>query len=126
MFRLRLLVLTCAFGVLLAANNVGVGQDAKKDSKEMKESKKDVKEAKPEGKVRGQLPQNWGKLGLSDDQKQTVYKTRAKFGDQIDELEAKIKAIKADEKKELEKILTPEQKKRLLELQTGEKATEKK
>lgn len=108
MTRMRLFVATCILGIVTVG---GVASQEKGDKKE--------------SKARGQLPQNWAKLGLTDEQKQTVYKTQTKYREQVDELEAKIKSLKEEEKKELAKILTPEQKKRLTEILTGEKATEK-
>jgi len=38
----------------------------------------------PPVKVKGFLPMNWGKIGLSDDQKQEIYKIQAKYGGEID------------------------------------------
>jgi hypothetical protein len=76
-------------------------------------------------KVRGQLPQNYGKLGLRDDQKQTIYKVRAEYKGKIDQLAKQIAKLKMEEKEALEKVLTPEQLKRLKEIRSGEKTTEK-
>jgi hypothetical protein len=76
-------------------------------------------------KFRGQLPANFGKLGLTDVQKQDVYKIRSDYKGKISQLEAQIKKLKAEEKESLEKVLTPEQLKRLKEIRSGEKSTEK-
>ena len=79
-------------------------------------------EKKPdEPKAKGFLPQNWGKICLTTDQKQDVYKIQAKYNADIDKLKAKIDALKAEEKVELEKVLTEDQKKKLKEIKTGEK-----
>lgn len=81
------------------------GQDAKKE-----------KESKPATttKAKGsQLPQNWAKLGLTDDQKSKVYAIDAKIDQEIDKLNDKIKELKEVKKKEQLEVLTPEQKKRL-------------
>ena len=77
-------------------------------------------------KLKGTLPANWGKLGLSDEQKQKVYKVQADFGDQIAKLEAQVKDLKAKEKTEMEKVLTDAQKARLKELLLGKLPEEKK
>lgn len=112
MFRLR-------FGaVLLTAcvlsTGILVGQDKKADDK------------KPdEPKVKGFLPQNWGKLGLSADQKQDIYRIQAKYNAEIDSLKAKIDKLKEEEKAAMEKVLTDEQKKKLKEIKSGEKPTDK-
>lgn len=80
------------------------------------QDKKDPKDPPP--KARGQLPPNWGKLGLTDEQKQKIYTAQAKYKEQIDKLQAQIANLKGDEKKELEAVLTADQKKRLVEILT--------
>jgi hypothetical protein len=77
-------------------------------------------------KLRGQLPQYFGKLGLRDDQKQAIYKVRADYKVKKDQLQKQLDKLKADEKEALEKLLTPEQLKRLKEIRSGEKSTDKK
>lgn len=70
-------------------------------------------------KFKGTLPKDWKKLGLTEDQIQSVYKIQSKYVAQIDQLKAKIKELQKDEKGELEKLLTPAQKDRLRELIIG-------
>ena len=79
----------------------------------------------PPVKAKGQLLANWKALGLTADQVQMVYKTQTKYTAQIDELKAKIDKLKSEEKAELLKVLTEEQKKKLAEIKTGEKPPEK-
>jgi translation initiation factor 2B subunit (eIF-2B alpha/beta/delta family) len=81
---------------------------------------------KKEPPIKGKLPANYSKLGLTDEQKQAVYKAQAKYAEKIDKLKAEIKALQAEEKKDVEAVLTPEQKKRLVELLTGAKEPDKK
>jgi Spy/CpxP family protein refolding chaperone len=81
--------------------------------------------AKAEPKAKGQLPQNWKNLGLTDKQIQDVYKIQAKHNEEIDKLEAKIKEHKEQMAKERLEVLTPEQKKRLEEILKGKAGTEK-
>jgi hypothetical protein len=69
------------------------------------------------------LPANWKKLGLSDDQVQSVYKVQASYKARIDVLAAQIQTLRKEERAELEKILTPAQKDRLKEIVTGETKT---
>ena len=80
---------------------------------------------KPPPKGRSPLPTFFGKLKLSDEQKQQVRKVRAEYKDKLATLAEQIKKLKADEKVALEKLLTPAQRKQLRELQTGEKSTDK-
>jgi len=78
----------------------------------------------PAAKVKGQLPQGWGKIGLTDDQKQKIYATRATYKTKIDALKQQVTTLQSKEKAELEKILTEDQKtaiRRLL-LEKGPKA----
>lgn len=75
-----------------------------------------VKPADPPKPVKGQLPTYWKMLGLSEDQIQKVYKVQAKYNDEIDTLEAKIKELKDKMAKERLEVLTADQKKRLEEI----------
>jgi hypothetical protein len=75
-------------------------------------------------RIRGTLPAHFGKLGLSDEQKQKVYRIQKTYRDQINELTRKLKELKDKRKEAYEKVLTPDQIKRLRELRTGEKAKE--
>jgi Spy/CpxP family protein refolding chaperone len=83
-------------------------------------------DAKDNPKLKGQLPANWGKLGLSDEQKQKVYKVQADYKEKIADLEKQLKDAKAKEKQEMEAVLTDEQKKRLRDLLTSKAPDDKK
>jgi TolA-binding protein len=69
--------------------------------------------------VRGALPPNWKQLGLTDEQKKKVYQVQGQFRVRIDDLERQIKELRAEERKELEKLLTDSQKTRLKEIAAG-------
>src|ERR1700753_2083131 len=99
-----LCVLTLGIGLILGGWLQG------QDKKEPPETKKtgDVKVDEP--KAKGQLPAGWKKLGLTDEQVQSVYKTQSAYNGKIDGLKQKIADLKAEEKAELEKILTKAQK----------------
>jgi Spy/CpxP family protein refolding chaperone len=73
----------------------------------------------PSGKIRGQLPQNWGKLGLTDEQKQKIYDIQSKVRVKVDDLKAKIKDLQDQERKDMEGVLTAAQKARLREIIAG-------
>jgi Spy/CpxP family protein refolding chaperone len=70
---------------------------------------------------RGQLPPNWRQLGMTEEQKNKVYAVQGKFRARMADLEKQLKEIKAEERKELEKLLSPEQRRKLKELTLGEK-----
>jgi TolA-binding protein len=69
-----------------------------------------------EARVRGVLPQYYGKISLSDEQKQKIYKIQNEYSDRIDELEKKIEDLKAERNSKYMKELTKAQKERLEEL----------
>src|SRR5438067_1753396 len=100
MYYARLLILIVGLLALTGGAAELVGQE-KKDE--------------PTGKVKGQLPQGWGKIGLTDEQKQKVYRIQAKYNEQIDKLEAQIKELKEKRDQDRYEILTADQKKRLKE-----------
>lgn len=93
------------FAGLLVLSGPLVGQDAKKDD--------------PPVKAKGVLPPNWKKIGLTEDQVQTIYKIQGKYNDEIDKLEAKIKDLKTTKDKEMKAVLSADQKKKLEEILVG-------
>jgi hypothetical protein len=96
---------------------LALGQDKKPDDK-----KPDEKPPVVAVKLKGALPQHFKKLGLRDDQIQKVYKIRSESKAKQDELRAKIEKLKADERSDLDKLLTADQRGRLVELRSGGKA----
>jgi hypothetical protein len=67
-------------------------------------------------RVRGTLPANWSKLGLTDDQRQQIYTAQSEYRAKIDELQKQIKKLQREERVVMEKVLTEAQKARLREL----------
>ncbi len=70
----------------------------------------------PPPKYKGQLPKNWKKLSLDQDQVQKIYKVQKEYHDKIAPLEQKIKQLKAEEYDEELKVLTKAQRERLKEI----------
>ena len=107
----------CALsGALLVLSGGLAGQDPKKeDPKAVK--KDDTK--KDDTKVKGMLPPNWGKLGLSDEQKQNIYKIQNKYSAEIQKLQEQIDELNATKTKEMRAVLTADQKKKLEEILLG-------
>ncbi len=62
------------------------------------------------------LPAQWGKLGLSDEQKQKIYSIEDEYKSQIDTLEKQVKELRHKEKVAMEAVLTDAQKARLKEI----------
>jgi Spy/CpxP family protein refolding chaperone len=99
----RLSLLALLGGMFVMAGGL-VGQEAKKD---------DPKKEETTAKVKGKLPQYWGKIGLTDEQKQTIYKIQGKYGTEIDKLKAKIEELETTRDKEMKAVLSADQKKAL-------------
>jgi hypothetical protein len=70
-------------------------------------------------RVKGWIPANWGKFGLSDQQKQQIYKIQGEFHERIAPLEKQLKELHTKKKENLEAILTDEQKKKLKEINSA-------
>src|SRR5262245_4257365 len=105
MFRLGIGVPVVA-GLLLAGGWL-MGEDPKKTDD-------------PAPPVKGTLPANWKKLGLTYQQTREVYRIRGAYAAKIDALKQKIEALHEEEKAELDKLLTDAQKARLREIKLGE------
>jgi hypothetical protein len=102
MKRVRLILVVALFGLISAGTIVG----------------------QEKGKTRGQLPQGWAKLGLSDEQKQKIYDVQAKAKAKIEDLQKQIDAAKDQQRKDELAVLTDAQKKKLKD-QLSEKIGEK-
>jgi hypothetical protein len=76
-------------------------------------------------KARPSLPAYYGKLSLREDQRQRLYRLRADYQAKADDLKRWIEQLKVEEKKALEEVLTPVQRKHLRQLRTGEKEPQK-
>jgi hypothetical protein len=107
----RLCLLALLVGGMFALAGGLSGQDPKKDD--------------PPAKIKGKLPPLWAKIGLSDAQKQDVYKIQAKYGTEIEKLEAKIAELKTTRDKEMKAVLSDDQKKALEAAILGNKDKEK-
>jgi Spy/CpxP family protein refolding chaperone len=116
----RCLMFALLGAMLVLSAGIAGQQDPKKD--DPKAAKKDD----PPTKLKGTLPANWKKLGLTDSQVQEVYRIQGKYNEEIDKLEAKIKDLKATRDKELKGVLTADQKKRLEEILVGKDRDAKK
>ena len=95
MIRLVVVASVAVTAMVLLVADKGLSQGDKKD---------------PAPKVKGQLPTYWKNLGLTEEQKQKVYATRAGYASKIDVLVQQVKELKSKEKADLEKILTDDQK----------------
>lgn len=79
----------------------------------------DKKSAKDPIVVSKRLPTYYNKLGLSPKQKNDIYRIRAKYETEIQELQQKIIELRSQQKSAFEHVLTPSQKARLREILVG-------
>ena len=107
---MRFLVALLLLAGIVLATNSGLQSQDKKDPP----------------KVKGMLPTNWGKLDLSADQKSAIYKIQAKYKEDIAKMKAAIEEKEAEQLREMVKVLTDDQKKKLQALATGGKEEPKK
>jgi hypothetical protein len=59
------------------------------------------------------LPSYYGQIGLSDPQRQAIYRLQEAYSEQIDALEKQLETLKARRDQEIENVLTAAQKQRL-------------
>ncbi|GIX03861.1 MAG: hypothetical protein KatS3mg113_0867 [Planctomycetaceae bacterium] len=84
-------------------------------SQDAKTGKKGEPKAAAE-KVSGRLPNNFGQLGLSNEQRQKIYSIQSKYNEQIEELTRQVDALKKKRDEEIENVLTAAQKEQLKQL----------
>lgn len=95
--------LRCSLVAVLMAGSLLVAQEKKAETKAPAAAKKSV----------NRLPNNYAKLGISEDQKKKILEIQAGYDPQIAALNAQLKALKDKEQVEVEAVLTPEQLKQL-------------
>ena len=67
--------------------------------------------------AKGRLPNGFGQLGLSQDQRERVYGIRELYRGEIDRLEAVIERLKAEEELQYQQVLSPTQRQLYLQYQ---------
>ncbi|MGH7202795.1 MAG: hypothetical protein ACREJB_19470, partial [Planctomycetaceae bacterium] len=66
----------------------------------------ETKPAAPKKNYRGRLPNNYGKLGVSSVQRQTIYNIQGTYNEQIEALEMQIAELKKKRDEEVFNVLT--------------------
>lgn len=69
-----------------------------------------------QSKPRGRLPNHFGKIGVTEEQRLTIYGIQADFNAQIDELLAQVEILRGERDKTIEEVLTSAQRDLLTEL----------
>lgn len=111
---MKYLTYALTLGLLLGGGSLASAQDKSKSS-----SKDDSKSSASSRRERGQLPPNYRQLGLSDEQRQQIYKIQNDYADKIHDLEAQIEKMKTERNGKYTKVLTKAQRDRLEEIQKG-------
>ncbi len=75
-------------------------------------------QAPERAKPRGRLPNHFGKLGVSEEQRTRIYELQAQYGEQIEALLMQIEELRSQRDAEVEQQLTDSQRSRLQELRT--------
>lgn len=113
-------VMLCTLSGNLAAQEKGSSKSGSKSGSKSSSSKSETKESK----IRGVLPQYYRQLGLSDEQRQNIYKIQNDYAEKIDELEKKLEDMKAERNAKYLKELTRSQREQLEELKKSRKDKE--
>lgn len=66
--------------------------------------------------LKGRLPNNFGKLGISEAQRKKIYEIQASYKTRIEMLEAQLEALKMEQNDEIRGVLTKTQQTELDEL----------
>ena len=74
---------------------------------------------------KGRLPANYGKLGLTEAQKNSIYEVQKKYKSQLDDLEKQLDALKSKRDGEIEMVLSDAQRKILKDLVDAAKEAKK-
>jgi hypothetical protein len=66
-----------------------------------------------EGRLKGRLPSNFGRLGLGDSQRQKIYALQQSYAIKIDDAQAKLKELESKRDADIRAVLTDDQRKQL-------------
>ena len=112
----RVIGVSVVAGVLGLAYGVAPFSIAQEAGKEAAKSEKGEKKgAKKEAKSDDRLPANFGKVGLSDDQKKKIYAIQDQYENELKELQKKLADLRSKQHAECEAVLTAAQRQLLQE-----------
>ena len=112
-----LMCLTLA--ALFLGGQAPLARTVAQDRSQAAEGEEPKTEVKTPRKARGRVPTHYGRVGLSDAQKEKIYAVQSEFNDRIAELQKQIQDLEARRNTEVESVLTPGQKKQLEELRAA-------
>jgi Spy/CpxP family protein refolding chaperone len=97
---------------MIVSSNLPLGAQEPRSGSQA-DSKTKAKGAKKAFDPARRVPAYFGQLGLSDEQRESIYKVQGKHMPKIDALEKQIEQVRGEMLRECEAVLTPEQKKLL-------------
>ncbi len=95
----------------LSAQTKSSKKSSTKKTKAKKSSAKKTTTKKSE--ISGRLPYHYGKLKLSDEQREKIYKIQARYADKLEKLQKEMLALKKKIDSETQKVLTTTQRRNL-------------
>ena len=110
-------VLTGTMAIFACCTLIGLAQDGPKPA--------GTKAAEKSDQEKGRLPANYGKLGLTEAQKNSIYEVQKKYKSQLDDLEKQLDALKSKRDGEVEAVLSDAQRKILKDLVDAAKEAKK-
>jgi hypothetical protein len=125
----------CSAGVFLAAMLVvSIGQSDDKEKSGGKPAAKVSKESAAKSADKGtagakegkrRLPRYYGRLGLSEAQREKIYDVQSKYESDIDKVEKQLADLKSRQEADCRKVLNADQKKQLADAVEAAKAKNK-
>lgn len=111
-------LLTGTMAIFACCSLIGLAQEGTKPAGTKAQAEKSDQE-------KGRLPANYGKLGLTEAQKNSIYEVQKKYKSQLDDLEKQLDALKAKRDGEVEAVLSEPQRKILKDLVDASKEAKK-
>lgn len=112
-------LLTGTMAIFACCTLIGLAQDGTKPAGTK------AAQAEKSDQEKGRLPANYGKLGLTEAQKNSIYEVQKKYKSQLDDLEKQLDALKAKRDGEVEAVLSDAQRKILKDLVDAAKEAKK-
>jgi len=115
---LKMTVVLLALLCLVVSGDATTPQRVVAQETESPETAEEPAPPKTRKKPRGRVPNHYGKIGLTNEQKDEIYAIQAKYREQIDTLQEQINEIQQEEASEIYLVLTDNQKESLKKILT--------
>lgn len=121
--KLLLVFMVCALGTVLSIGASNLNSQEKKEGQSKVGEKKEG-EKKERAEPKGRLPNFYADV-VTGDQREKIYAIQQKYAAQLEELAEQIKMLADDRDEEIESVLTPEQKDKVIKAAAAAKAKRK-